>query len=141
MRQGLGLSGILLLASSLSSSPVFAAGDGVMTLYSNMCLHGESGDLLGTRLGFIHLADGNYAFYQEVEGWPNTTQMIKLEPEQFQKSRFSFRADTGDKVLRDVEGRIVGGVALLSSGGMRDHNEKILRLKRVSFPEKVPACR
>jgi len=132
---------IVVFAVMFSSCCAFAADDGRIMLYSNICLHGESGDLLGTRLGFLHLADGSYAFYQEVEGWPNKTQMVKLEPEQFQKSRFSFRVDTGDKVLTEVEGRVVEGAALLSSGGLRNHNEKILRLKRVSFPEKVPACR
>lgn len=141
MGQRIGVWAILLLALSFSSVPVFAAADGVMTLYSNMCLNGESGDLSGTRLGFLHLADGNYAFYQDVEGWPNKTQMVKLEPEQFRKQRFSFRVDTGRKVLTDVEGRIAGDVALLTSGGIRYRNEKVLRLKRVSFPEKVPACR
>ena len=129
------------LASSLGPEQAMAAPDGVVTLYSNMCINRESGDLNGTRLGFLHLADGNYAFYQDVEGWPKKTEMVKLEPEQFQNSQFNFRVDTGDKTLTEVQGRIVGDAALLTSGGIRLGREKLLRLKRVTYPEKVPGCR
>jgi len=134
------LSAVAILAILASSHEVSAAGYSAFTLYSDVCLHQESGDLLGTRLGLLRMVDDTYAFYQLAEGWPGEPQIVKLDEDQLKKSRIDFQASQDGKRF-SVQGRIAGNTIVLTAGGLRDHDEKILRLKKVALPERVPYCR
>lgn len=125
----------------LASATAVSAADMVngFALYSNVCLHGESGDLLGTRIALLRLADGVYAMYQESEGWPGEPRMVKLDDGQFKKGRLDFTVQI-DRQSRVVQGRVTDKALLLTSGGLRN-DEKPLRLDRAPLPEKVHACR
>ncbi len=69
---------LLFVASLLFflSSVRAIAGDGkpqyFIRLYSDICLHSESGDLLGTRIVVLRLRDGDYVYFQPSEGWPRS---------------------------------------------------------------------
>lgn len=54
------------------------------TLYSDVCYHRESGDILGTRIGILRLPEGRYLYLQFAEGDFVAPQMIMLVPEDLQ---------------------------------------------------------
>ena len=70
MRAGLlVLTGWLLILSSAScmarDEPKY-----FIRLYSDICFHSESGDLLGTRIIVLRFRDGDYVYFQPAEGMP-----------------------------------------------------------------------
>jgi hypothetical protein len=75
------ISSLILLAMSLAwSGPVSAAtAPMVVRLYSDMCVHPESGDLLGTRIMLLDLNDGPYLIFQEAEGAMGMPEIVRLE--------------------------------------------------------------
>jgi hypothetical protein len=136
---------VAFFLSSLFIAPVLAASAGsqpseVFALYSNLCLHRQSGDLLGTRVALLRLGDGAYAMYQESEGWPGKPLMVKLDPGLLKKSKLDFQVSMEGGESRIVRGDVTGNVLVLTSGGLR-MNEKILRLPRVPLPETIHTCR
>jgi hypothetical protein len=45
-------------------------------LYSDICFHAESGDLLGTRIIVLRLRDGDYVYFQSAEDSPSSAKAI-----------------------------------------------------------------
>jgi hypothetical protein len=60
----------VVLLAVLGATGMISSGAGAetprapFTLYSDACLHRESGDVLGTRIGFLNIRGGLYVFYQ-----------------------------------------------------------------------------
>ncbi|AWH32961.1 hypothetical protein [Stenotrophomonas sp. SAU14A_NAIMI4_8] len=48
--------------------------------YSNVCMHPESGDLLGLEISFVGGADGGYAVVQRYEGEASAPEVMKIKP-------------------------------------------------------------
>lgn len=61
---------------------------GIFTLYSDLCLHRQSGDVLGTRIGFLNIRGGTYIFYQASAGELEAPQIMPLPDGQLAKSQF-----------------------------------------------------
>ncbi len=95
----LGLLGLLVL-------PGIAFGSESQSLrgtYSNLCIHLDTGDLLGIELSFVSEAEGGYVLVQRYEGGPVVPELMKV------KSR-------GDRIVLAVGGsdsialQIIGSV-------------------------------
>ena len=137
MRGIFGWSAIVIATVSVSARGAWAADDASFALYSNM--HPESGDVLGTRIALMRLADGTYAFYEESEGWPEKGEVVKLDPDLLKKSRLDFSIMEGGRSFA-ITGRATQTAIFLTSGGYR-LDDKVLRIGRVTLPEKIPLCR
>lgn len=48
--------------------------------YSNVCMHPESGDLLGLEVSFVGGAQGGYALVQRYEGEAIAPEVMKIKP-------------------------------------------------------------
>ena len=71
------------LALALLLLPGAAAGAGAPNhapTYSNVCMHPESGDLLGLEVSFVGGADGGYAVVQRYEGEATAPEVMKIKP-------------------------------------------------------------
>src|SRR5690348_27733 len=76
---------LLFLALGMATSVQAARAEGIadapgLALYSDACVHPESGDLLGARIGILRLNRGHevYFFYQEAAGEWEKPQVIEL---------------------------------------------------------------
>jgi hypothetical protein len=134
---------LILLAMSLAwSGPVSAAtAPMVVRLYSDMCVHPESGDLLGTRIMLLDLNDGPYLIFQEAEGAMGTPEIVRLERGALEGKALNFAVGPkhsrfhGTLTDREITGRFQDG--RLGTAGKAG-----LRLKRVAKIEKgFPDCR
>jgi hypothetical protein len=54
-------------------------------VYSDVCIHGETGDMLGDRVVVLRFADGDYAYIQTAEG--------VMQPPQISKATISNNVD------------------------------------------------
>lgn len=71
------------LALALAVLPSVATGAGAPNhapTYSNVCMHPESGDLLGLEISFVGGADGGYAVVQRYEGEATAPEVMKIKP-------------------------------------------------------------
>jgi hypothetical protein len=111
--------------------------------YSDVCLHRETGDLLGTRIGVMTLPDGIYIFFQEAEGQLEEPQTFKLARNALTGSKLSFsltdsagqRTFVGTISEAAINGRFTDGGVGPKGNGRYD-------LKRVALPESgFPECR
>lgn len=71
------------LALALAVLPSVATGAGApkqAPTYSNVCMHPESGDLLGLEISFVGGADGGYAVVQRYEGEATAPEVMKIKP-------------------------------------------------------------
>ena len=138
MRGLLGWSIFLALTFSASLAGAFEVDDSSFALYSNMCVHPD-GDVLGTRIALMRLADGTYAFYEESQGFPEKGEVVKLDPRLLKKSQLDFTI-TEDGRSFSIKGQITRDSIVLTSGGYR-LNDKPLRIKRAKLPETLSLCR
>lgn len=47
--------------------------------YSNLCIHPDTGDLLGIELSFVSEAEGGYVLVQRYEGGPLAPELMKIK--------------------------------------------------------------
>ena len=47
--------------------------------YSNLCIHPDTGDLLGIELSFVSEAEGGYVLVQRYEGGPIAPELMKIK--------------------------------------------------------------
>ncbi|AWH28967.1 hypothetical protein [Stenotrophomonas sp. YAU14A_MKIMI4_1] len=72
-----------ILTLALALLPDIATGAGAPNhapTYSNVCMHPESGDLLGLEISFVGGADGGYAVVQRYEGEATAPEVMKIKP-------------------------------------------------------------
>ncbi|AWH21252.1 hypothetical protein [Stenotrophomonas sp. ZAC14D2_NAIMI4_6] len=72
-----------ILTLALALLPDVAVGKGApkgAPTYSNVCMHPESGDLLGLEISFVGGADGGYAVVQRYEGEATAPEVMKIKP-------------------------------------------------------------
>jgi hypothetical protein len=122
-----------------------AAEGGVFALYSNVCFHNESGDILGTRMGVLRLGDGPYVFVQ----WSGGGDMMeaetyKLSPDEFKKGKLTFSVVYGQN-----RGTFHGTITDKAINGRFDNptivslwNKPLFHLRKVNPQQKgYPVCR
>ncbi|WP_312253163.1 hypothetical protein [Stenotrophomonas sp.] len=72
-----------ILTLALALLPGVAVGAGAPNhapTYSNVCMHPESGDLLGLEISFVGGVDGGYALVQRYEGEATAPEVMKIKP-------------------------------------------------------------
>lgn len=52
---------------------------GLRGTYSNVCMHSDTGDLLGLELSFVSAAEGGYVLVQRYEGGPIAPELMKIK--------------------------------------------------------------
>lgn len=100
---------LVLLAASLLNATELAAEDlrppTLTGTYSDVCVHPESGDLLGTELSFIRSGDVTYVLLQPYEGEAGVPELLKVRssgPRMFVHSEAAgdvLSLEVGDEVL------------------------------------------
>ncbi|WP_313459283.1 hypothetical protein [Stenotrophomonas sp.] len=75
---------LILIVSLLGllALPGIASGDESQALrgtYSNLCIHPDTGDLLGIELSFVSEAEGGYVLVQRYEGGPIVPELMKIK--------------------------------------------------------------
>ena len=127
--------GLIVLSAGLASSIVAgaAADNGGLRLYSDMCIHPESGDLLGTRIAVFDLGDASYVTFQEAEGVMGKPETVRLAPDDLRGSALSFVLESGGKRER-FQGAITEGsiAGKFDDGRAGPTLNPVFQLKRVS---------
>ena len=141
MQRLLPLLGVLgLLPCAAASAQERGSG---FVFYSDVCLHRETGDLIGTRIGMMKLRDAVYVFYQDAEGQLEQPQIVRLARGGLTGSKLSFKVDdsggqrtfAGTVSETAIEGHFTDGGVGPKGNGRYD-------LKRVALPESgFPECR
>jgi hypothetical protein len=131
---------VLLLSVSL---PVCAAAadrsPDNFVVYSNVCVHRETGDFLGTRIALLHFADGAYALVQTAEGELGAPDVIKLSDDPWKTSRLRFVATDSRKIFRGT----LSPAALdgnFDEAGLNSSGHAVTRMPR-STEKFFPECR
>lgn len=107
---------VLAVLTVLAAQSALAAPEPGFTLYSDVCYHRDSGDILGTRMGILRLPEASYLYLQFAEGDFTPPQLVKLDR---QGDRLSFSAQILAKGPMSVfHGRITGA---MPTGAFDDH--------------------
>ena len=128
----------LLVAGRASAAP--APG---FTLYSDVCYHRESGDILGTRIGVLKLPEDIYLYLQFAEGEFSPPQLIKLGPNGLKAGQLAFSAQIGAKgPASSFRGHITDTALTGAFDNTLPPEERRLSLRRISPDKKgFPDCR
>ena len=128
----------LLAAGSASGAP--APG---FSLYSDVCYHRESGDILGTRIGILKLPEASYLYLQSAEGVFTSPRLVELGPDGLKGGQLTF---TTQILLKGPQTTFHGRVTDTALTGSYDNtlgaDSRRLNLRRIS-PEKkgFPDCK
>jgi hypothetical protein len=135
---------ILLLALYVAACDcAMAESNEDFVLYSDICAHSETGDLLGTRIGLINLFDSTYVFFQVAEGRLESPQVSKLSTGGLGKGKLSFPVSIAGKA-KMFQGTVTNAAII---GNFDDQSfgptgNSVFHLKRTSALDKtLPRCR
>ncbi len=139
------LSLMLLFWATVASGSANAANpeSGGIRLYSDVCYHVETGDVLGTRIAILNLEDGPYVLYQEAQGDLGQAQIVRIDRKDIANSKiiFSIQDDGKSETFR-------GSITAGGITGRFDDNRTgvfgnaVFKLNRVTLPHKgFPDCR
>jgi hypothetical protein len=102
--QGVGMARFLKVLLLLIFLPVCAPAaehpSDSFVVYSNVCVHRETGDFLGTRIALLRFADGAYVLVQVGEGELSAPEVIKLTDDPWRTQRLRFALTGSPKVFR-----------------------------------------
>lgn len=130
---------VLAVLAMESASPAPAPG---FTLYSDVCHHRESGDILGTRIGLLKLPEASYVYLQSAEGVFMPPQLIKLGPDDLKGGRLAFSAQILAKgPPSSFHGRITDAALTGTFDNTLPSDERHLNLRRIASGKKgLPDC-
>ena len=121
------------LAASLPNSSAE-----LVTIYSNLCMHSESGDVLGERLILIW-EDGTpqTVLFQTIAGWPRQSELVSAE---FDGDVLTFALSGADKAT--FEGKITPKevIGSFSDGRQSSFGGKVFHWVRSENSYKVRDC-
>lgn len=121
---------VLAVLTTESASAAPAPG---FTLYSDVCYHRESGDILGIRIGLLKLPEVSYLYLQSAEGEFTPPQLIKLEPDDLKGGRLTFSAQILAKgPLSSFHGRITDAALTGTFDSTLPSDERHLNLRRIA---------
>jgi len=128
---------LLCLLAAVRNVPAAADAASNFILYSDICVHAETGDLLGTRIGLIKLSDATYAFFQVAEGVTESPQINKLSSGDIKDGKIAF------PVLIAGKSKIFQGTITNTAitGNFSDHSfgpsgKTVFHLNKVAMPER-----
>jgi|SoiMethySBSTD1v2_1073268.scaffolds.fasta_scaffold43962_1 hypothetical protein len=136
---------VVSIALSLTMRSVLGASssEGNVTVYSDICIHSDSGDLLGARILVMRFREGDYVLFQMAEGVIEAPQIGKANIDS-KTGDIVFRIPESDKLVVTFRGKI-NDQAL--TGAFDNHwvsgsGEKIFRLpKLIGRQQSFPTCR
>jgi hypothetical protein len=114
---------------------------GVM-VYSDLCVHGESGEFGGQRITLQRFAEGDAVIYEYTAGglsWPLVASDVNIDP----RGKMMYFT-----VLEGEEERIISGkfspdgeTLTLDGGYCEDHSQPMVLGKVHDFSRTAPACK
>jgi hypothetical protein len=112
-----------------------------LAVYSNVCVHRQTGDLLGTRIALLRFADATYVYVQIAEGELETPQVIKLSDDPWKTSHLQF-VMMGDGAPRVFRGALSSNALSgnFEEAGLNTIGHPVTRLPR-STEKYFPECR
>lgn len=136
------MSRILVVLSVLFAAQAFwgaASAAESFAVYSDVCLHRETGDLLGTRIALMRFADATYVFVQIAEGQLEEPLVSEMSGDPARTGRLEFKlADGGTPISfrgKISDGAVIGRFEPTALG-------RVFHLRRVRMPEThFPECR
>ena len=135
-----GLSALLLLML-MPASGAFAMDrlPESFVVYSNVCVHRETGDLLGTRIALLRFSDGAYVLVQSAEGELEAPDTIKLAEDPWKTSRLRFAMTGSQKIFHGTlsPGALSGN---FDEAGLNSLGRPVKALPR-SAEKFFPECR
>lgn len=135
------LAGAVLLLSWDGSQ---AAEQGVrgVAVYSDICVHPESGDLLGDRVVVMRFVDGDYVLFQTAEGVIAAPQVAKATVD-LRGGDIRFSVLEAEKVIANFKGKMTSSTLTGSfdNGWKNRFGEKMLKLPKINDQLRTfPAC-
>ena len=131
---------IAVLALYILPGMSAAAAAESVSVYSNVCINQDSGDLNGIRIVILRLGDSPYIAIQQPAGISFAeTGLKKLSPDDFGKGKISFPFEYQKKPApftgTITEKEIVG--TFDNKSFMKDYGWKIIQLRRVPPSQKT----
>jgi hypothetical protein len=137
------LIGFLVFLCFAPSSAADAQPQYFIRLYSDICLHPESGDLLGTRIIVLKLRDGNYVYFQPSEGEPGLPASAKAV---INVTDIEFHVAEPDRPTVDFKGKLtdefLNGRIEYDNGAGRKWLSEPMQLPRIgNLQNGFPNCK
>lgn len=108
-------------------------------VYSDVCVHRETGDFLGTRIALLRFADGADVLVQVGEGELGVPEVIKLTDDPWKTQRLRFAMTGSQKLFRGVlSPAAVSGN--FDEAGLNSLGHRVTQLPR-SAEKLFPECR
>jgi hypothetical protein len=110
--------------------------------YSDMCLHGESGDLIGDRVILLRFPDGDYVYVQSAEGEIQPPQLAQAIVSR-NNSDIAFRVSKPNGATGTFKGTITEEAltGAFENGWLDRAGKPIFRLPRIiSRQQNYPKC-
>jgi hypothetical protein len=79
--------------------------DNGIDVYSSLCLHDESGDVLGMRITLARYPEETYVWFQDSEGWPEIGQIVPADLDK-KSGKIHFKLALQDKTSVGFVGQI-----------------------------------
>lgn len=114
-----------------------------MLVYSDLCIHPDSGEFGGQRITLQRFAEVDTVLYEYTAGglsWPAVASDVTIDP---RGQQFYFTVQPPDEAERTINARVVdGGKAIVLDGGYCDDQSQPMRLSLVKdFGRKAGVCR
>jgi hypothetical protein len=137
--QHLSIAGTALLFATAGARG--ASQDESVVVYSDLCYHSESGDVLGNRVVVMRFKEGDYVLFQTAEGEIGAPQFGEAVITS-RSDEIVFKIKASEKVIATFNGRMSGQflTGTFDKGWENRSGEKTFRLPRIvgrqrSFPE------
>ena len=115
----------------------------VAIVYSDVCTHADTGDLLGDRVVVLRFFEGDYVFFQTAQG-AIQEPLLGTATIDYKNNDIVFKVSASDKSVATFKGKMDGKVL---TGKFDNHwtnrsGGELLRLSRIDAGQRdVPECR
>jgi hypothetical protein len=104
-RQIIGPTVALFLIGQIPLAVAASGKNSEILVYSDVCIHADTGDLLGTRIVLLRFPEGDYVYFQLAEGVMLIPELTKAETRE-DGMRIRFRAPGPKNKLVTFDGQI-----------------------------------
>ena len=133
--------GAVLLFAATGSLGAPQEGSRVI-VYSDICVHPESGDLLGSRVVVMRFVEGSYVLFQMAEGVLEAPQSVAATIDK--NGDILFRLPESEKVLATFKGKMTDQslTGTFDNHWTNGFGKKTFQLPKVAGPQRsFPPCK